>query len=144
MFRVRIQIGRPTRVVFAHLADVDNAPLWYRAVRRVDNPSGQPAELGRHVTFHRHIEGRHLVNDVEISELIPDACICFKSREGPTPFTYRYVLRSVADGTELVLEGEISGEGLPVPIALLGPAEQLFEHGMRINMEALKRWIEAT
>src|SRR5215813_15427979 len=142
MFRVRIQIARPTKVVFAHLADVENAPRWYEAVRRVDNPSGRPAERGSRVTFHRQIGGRELVNEVEIIEFVPDACICFEARDGPTPFTYRYLLRPVADGTELTLQGEISGEGLPGLIASLGLAERLFARGMRINLEALKRWIE--
>jgi hypothetical protein len=38
MFEVRLRIDRPPEVVFAHLADVANAPRWYEAVRRVDNP----------------------------------------------------------------------------------------------------------
>lgn len=144
MFRVRIQIAHPPQVVFAHLADVENAPLWYEAVRRVDNPSGRPVALGAHVTFHREIGGRPLANCVEIAEFVPNACICFQSREGPTPFTYRYVLRPADGGTELTLEGEISGDGLPGPAALLGPlASQFFERGMRTNLEALRRWIEA-
>lgn len=143
MFHVRIQIARPPDVVFAHLADVGNAPRWYEAVRRVDIPAGQSIALGAHVTFHREIAGKPLVNDIEVTEFVPDASICFKSRKGPTPFTYRYVLRPVADGTELTLEGEISGKGIPGLLGLLGAPERLFAHGMKINMEALKRWIEA-
>ena len=42
MFRIRIHIARPPQVVFAYLADVENAPRWYEAIQRVDNPSGQP------------------------------------------------------------------------------------------------------
>ena len=143
MFEVKLQIDRPPRVVFAHLADVESAPRWYEAVRRVDNPSGRSVERGTHVTFHRRIAGRDLTNDVELNEFRPDACICFTTRDGPTPFTYRYDLQPVGGGTELTLKGEISGEGLPGPLALLGPlVERSFARGMRINLEALKRWIE--
>ena len=144
MFEIRLQIDRPPEVVFDHLADVESAPRWYEAVRRVDNPSGRPAERGTHVTFHRRIAGRDLTNDVELSEFRPDACISFTSRDGPTLFTYRYGLRPVGGGTELTLKGEISGEGVPGPLALLRPlAERAFARGMRINLEALKGWIES-
>ena len=111
MFQIRIQIARPPQVVFAHLADVESAPLWYEAVRRVDNPSGRSAGLGTHITFHREIGRQPLVNDVEITEFAPEVAIGFTSRSGPTPFTYRYILRPAAHDageTELTLKGEIS------------------------------------
>jgi hypothetical protein len=92
----------------------------------------------------RRIAGRDLVNDVEISEFRPGPSPCLTARDGPTPFTCRYEPQPVDGGTQLTLEGEISGEGLPGPLALLGPlAERAFARGMRINLEALKRWIES-
>lgn len=70
--------------------------------------------------------------------------ITFASINGPTPFRYHYRLASIPGGTRLTLDGQISAEGLTGPAAHLGGlAERLFERGMKTNLGALKRIIEA-
>ena len=82
-------------------------------------------------------------NEVEVSELEVNESVTLRSLSGPTPFTYRYRLEPAGAGTRLVLEGEISGEGLAGPAALLAPlAGAFFKRGMAVNLRALKSHLE--
>jgi hypothetical protein len=83
------------------------------------------------------------INDVEVTEFVPNSVFTLASRSGPTPFTYRYRLSPQGKNTQLRLEGEISGEGLGRGFALVAPfAERLFERGMRANLATLKQILE--
>ena len=89
--------------------------------------------------------GGRAVNEVEVTELVPNEVFTLASRSGPTPFTYRYRLAPLAGGgTRLRLEGEISGEGLGGALSLLAPlGPSLFARGMRTNLRTFKALIEA-
>ena len=88
--------------------------------------------------------GGRAVNEVEVTELVPNEVFTLASRSGPTPFTYRYRLAPLAGGTRLRLEGEISGESLGGALSLLAPlAPSLFARGMRTNLRTFKALLEA-
>lgn len=93
--------------------------------------------------MYRDLPGGPALNDVSITKHAEGEEVVFTSLSGPTPFTYRYLVRPARDTTRLILEGTISAAGLTGPAALLGPlAERLFRGGMRDNLGALKQLLE--
>ena len=91
------------------------------------------------------LPGGEAHNTVEITEHEAQRRVTLESRDGPTPFRYRYTLQPRPGGaTSIILDGRISGAGLPGPIGHLGPlATELFRHGMRRNLDELRRIIES-
>jgi hypothetical protein len=145
MFVIETEIGRDAATVFTRLARVEDTPLWYSAVERVERLAAGPIGAGSMFRLHRKLPGGPAINDVEIVDYVPSSLFAMVSRNGPTPFAYRYSLSPGADGgTLLKLEGEISGAGLSGAASLLAPlAPVLFERGMRTNLAAFKRLVEA-
>jgi uncharacterized protein YndB with AHSA1/START domain len=146
MFVIEIDINRAPELVFGRLARAEDTPRWYSAVQRVDQVANSPPGLGARYRFTRELPSGPTVNEVEVTEYQQPTVYTLKSRSGPTPFTYRYVLApNAAGGTRLRLEGEISGEGIGGPLALLAPlASKLFERGMRTNLASFKRLVEGS
>ncbi len=143
MFTIEMTIARPVREVFAKLARVENAPLWYSAVTSVHRLDNGPVGTGARFLFRRKLGSGEAVNDVEVTAFEPDRMLELSSVSGPTPFVYRYELEPSAQGARLRLGGTISGEGLAGPMAFLKPlAEKFFQRGMIDNLETLKRLIE--
>lgn len=143
-FQISLDIHRSPSDVFAFVADFRNMPRWYDAVERVTATTA--ASTGQGARFHmvRSLPGTRAYNDVEVTSFQPDEEVTFASINGPTPFRYHYRLAPAPGGTRLTLDGRISAEGLTGPAAHLGGlAERLFERGMRTNLGALKRIIEA-
>jgi uncharacterized membrane protein len=143
-FQISLDIHRPSSDVFAFVADFQNMPTWYDAVERVTATTAASAGKGTRFHMVRALPGGRAYNDVEVTSYQPNEEITFASINGPTPFRYHYRLEPIAGGTRLILEGQISAEGLTGPAAHLGGlAERLFEHGMKTNLRALRRIIEA-
>ena len=141
-FTLTLDIAAPPRRVFDFVADFTTMPRWYSAVQRVDRMDGDGA-LGTRYRVHRTLPGGPATNEVAITELSDGEAITFTSLDGPTPFTYRYLVHAAGAGTRLTLEGSISGQGLSGPAALLAPfAEGLFQRGMRDNLGVLARILE--
>lgn len=141
-FTLDLEIATPLEKVFDFIADFTNTPKWYSAVQRVERVSGS-GRLGTLYEVHRQLPSGAVVNTVAVTSYIEGQEITFASVEGPTPFTYRYQVRSTPNGTTLELEGSISADGLPGPARLLGPlAERLFKNGMRENLGALKQILQ--
>ncbi len=144
MFSIEMMIARPVREVFANLARVENAPLWYSAVTSVHRFGDGPVGVGTRILFRRKLGSGETVNEVEVTAFEPDRILELSSVSGPTPFVYRYELRPSAGGTDLRLKGRISGDGLTGPAALFKPlAERFFHHGMVENLRTLKHLVEA-
>ena len=145
MFTIEIDIERPLDIVFGYLAQVENTPQWYSAVEHADKTTPGPISVGARYRFLRRLPSGTEVNDVEVTEFVPDSLMTLASSSGPTPFTYRYSLSPHGKVTRLRLEGEISGDGLSHGLALLAPfAQRFFERGMRANLATLKRRLENT
>jgi uncharacterized protein YndB with AHSA1/START domain len=143
-FQIPLDIHRSPSEVFAFVADFQNMPKWYDAVERVTATTATSAGQGARFHMVRSLPGGRVHNDVEVTSFQPNEEITFTSISGPTPFRYHYRLEPIPGGTRLTLEGQISTEGLTGPAAHLGGlAERLFERGMRTNLRALKRIIEA-
>jgi uncharacterized protein YndB with AHSA1/START domain len=141
-FELTVDIAAPAPRVFAFVADFTTMPRWYSAVRRVERVDGTGG-VGTRYEVHRDLPGGPALNEVAITSLADGQEVTFTSLSGPTPFTYRYRVEPRRDATRLVLEGTISGAGLPGPAGLLGPlAEKLFKRGMRDNIGTLATILE--
>jgi uncharacterized membrane protein len=141
-FELTVDIAAPAPRVFAFVADFTTMPRWYSAVRRVERVDGAGG-VGTRYEVHRDLPGGPALNEVAITGLADGEEVTFTSLSGPTPFTYRYRVEPRGDATRLVLEGTISGAGLPGPAGLLGPlAEKLFKRGMRDNIGTLATILE--
>jgi uncharacterized protein YndB with AHSA1/START domain len=153
-FRLTVDIRRPPVEVFAFIAEPRNMPQWYSAVDHVtqttDGANGTNGTNGTngigaryHVT--RSLPSGRVTNDVEVTEHEHDRVVTLESRAGPTPFRYRYEVQPSGAGTRLALDGQISGAGLPGPVARVDPlATQLFKRGMRQNLDKLRQVVEAS
>lgn len=144
-FQLTIDIDRPLTEVFGFIAEPRNMPKWYDAVDNVTPTTEGPTGLGARYRVTRSLPSGQAHNDVEITDHEINRSITLESRDGPTPFRYRYDIRPSQRGTLLTLDGRITSTGLPGPLAELdGIATHLFKRGMRQNLTTLKRIIEAS
>jgi uncharacterized membrane protein len=143
VFQLTVEITAPADQVFDYVADFTTMPRWYSAVRSVRR-LGDGSGVGGRYEVLRELPGGPARNEVEVTSFEPGREITFTSTAGPTPFVYQYVVDGAAGGSRLTLNGQISGEGLPGPAALLGAvAERLFANGMRHNLTDLRALVEA-
>ena len=144
-FKLDIQIDRDAGTVFGVLSDVRVMPLWYEAVKEVVPLTPVQTGLGARYAIKRTLPGGPVENEVAVTEYEQDRVFTIESMHGPTPFRYRYALEPAAQQTRLVLDGRITGEGLPGPLAHIDAlATQLFKRGMAENLRALRRLIEGS
>jgi uncharacterized membrane protein len=144
-FAIDIEIDRAPSVVFAFVSDMRRMPLWYEAVDQVDSLTPGAPAVGARYEIWRTLPGGRVRNEIAITEYEPDVRITVESVAGPTPFRYRYALESESAHTRVLLDGRITGEGLPGPLAHLGPlTTQLFKRGMGDNLRRLKGLIESS
>jgi uncharacterized protein YndB with AHSA1/START domain len=142
-FHLAIGIRRPPADVFAFIAEPQNMPRWYEAVQEVTKTTANPTGAGSRYEIVRSLPSGPAFNDVEVVEYTLNHQVTIESREGPTPFRYRYRVEPSQEGTTLTLDGSISSAGLPGPAAHLGQlATQLFKHGMKQNLHQLKQILE--
>ena len=143
-FNIEQEISRNPREVFAVLSDVSAMPLWYEAVKKVVALTPGVTGLSARFEIARTLPGGSVVNEVAVTEFVPEQCFAVESVSGPTPFRYRYTLEPATGMTRLRLEGRITGEGLPGPLAHIDTVvTQLFKRGMGDNLRKLKQLIEA-
>ena len=141
-FTLELDVAAAPEAVFRFVADFTTTPQWYSAVQRVEHVQGTGG-AGTRYTVHRRLPTGPVVNLVEVTSRTDGEEITFTSIDGPTPFSYRYRVRSAPHGARLELEGAISAAGLPAPARLLGPlAERVFARGMRENLGTLKGLLE--
>ena len=144
-FSIDIDIHRQARDVFAVLSDVRAMPRWYEAVKEVVPLTPGVSGLGAHYEIGRTLPGGPVRNEVAVTEYVVDQLFAIESLSGPTPFRYRYTLEPSAEKTRLRLEGQITGEGLPGPLAHVDLlVTQAFKRGMGDNLRKLRQLIEAT
>jgi uncharacterized protein YndB with AHSA1/START domain len=143
-FRLTIEINRPTADVFAFVAEPRTMPLWYEAVDEVDEMTAKTSTQGGKYRVTRSLPGGRAENIVDVTESTTRRAVTFESREGPTPFVYRYAVDPDGEGSLLTLDAEISSTGPGGPLAHLdGIATRAFKQGMRQNLEGLKQLVES-
>jgi len=144
-FNIDIDIDRDAHDVFAVLSDVHAMPRWYEAVKEVVPLTSGGPKLGARYKIGRTLPGGPVQNEVAVTEYVADQLFTIESVSGPTPFRYRYSLEPAAKRTKLRLEGEITGDGLPGPLAHVDVlVTQLFKRGMGDNLRKLSQLIETS
>jgi uncharacterized protein YndB with AHSA1/START domain len=144
-FRVTIDINRPAADVFAFVAEPRNMPRWYEAVERVVEVTPRTPRQAASYEITRSLPGGRTDNIVDVTESTLNLTVTFESRDGPTPFRYRYAIEPNGEGSLLTLDADISSAGLPGPLAHLDAvATRAFKQGMRHNLEGLKHLVEST
>lgn len=142
-FTIDIDVRAAPDDVFGFISDATRTPEWYEAVQDAKKITTGPVGEGTRFRFTRRLPQGEVANDVEVSEFDEPNLICFSSRTGPTPFTYRYRVEPTESGSRVELQGDITGEGLRGPAALLAPmAGTFFKRGMARNLETLKCRLE--
>jgi uncharacterized protein YndB with AHSA1/START domain len=143
-FSLTIAVEQPPAIVFAFIGEPTNMTRWYDAVDHVAMTPRQDIGLSATFEITRSLPGGRASNLVEIVEYESTRRVTLESRDGPTPFQYRYTLEPTASGTLLTLDGRITTAGLTGPAAHIEPlATQLFKRGMKHNLDVLKALVEA-
>ena len=137
-FQTSIHIRRPQDEVFGVIADPETYPHWnsaVQAVRPVGDDNGR-----RRYRMERQLPSGPADNLLEVVSATPPEEVVIRTGDPPTPFIYRYGLRSVNGGTELTVDAEVELEGLA---RLLGPlAGAAVKRGVDENFSTLKRLLE--
>lgn len=144
-FTIAIDIRRTPDVVFAYVSDVTMMTRWYEAVQQVRSLGTPATGVGARFEIARNLPGGPVRNEVAVTEYERDELFTLESLTGPTPFRYRYTLEPTRRGTRLQLEGQITGAGLPGPIARVDSVTtHLFKRGMGDNLQRLTQLVEAS
>jgi uncharacterized membrane protein len=132
-------IQRPSKDVFAFLADAENDPKWRPGVLDISRVSGE----GVGARYRQGVKGplgRRVAADIEITELMPNELIAFRAVEGPVRPAGRYELAPADGGTRVrfVLEAGVGGIK-----KLMAPMVQKQMQREVENLDRLKGVLEA-
>jgi uncharacterized protein YndB with AHSA1/START domain len=139
-FDTRVRIRRPIEDVFDYLSDPANFPDWNSAVRAVRAISQTPKDVGSTYSMERELPGGRAENELEIVALDSPREFTIRTTSGPTPFRYRYQLRSENGETIVSLDAEVELEGAAAFTAPL--ARRAVRKGVDDNFAALKKLLE--
>jgi carbon monoxide dehydrogenase subunit G len=95
-----VEIGRPREEVFAYLSDPVNMPEWQSGVSEVRKADE------RHFREVRHVLGREVPSEVEVTVLDPPRRFDLAVRSGPFAVDVSHTLETAAGGTRLRVAGE--------------------------------------
>jgi uncharacterized protein YndB with AHSA1/START domain len=140
-FQTSVRIHRPVEDVFDYLSDPGNLPHWNSAVRDVRPISISRREVGSTYSMKRELPSGSADNKLEILTLERPTQFAIRTTSGPTPFHYRYDLRSDNGETIVTLEAEVELEGAAALAAPL--ARRAVKRGVDDNFATLKKILEA-
>jgi len=135
-----VTIARPVEVVFAYVADGENAQRWRTGVLDIKRESGQ----GVGARYAQGVQGpmnRRIAADYEVTVVEPDRRIEFQTVAGPVRPHGRYDFEAVAGGTRVAfsLDARLGGlRGL-----VMGSAVQKTMNAEVRALDALKRVLES-
>jgi uncharacterized protein YndB with AHSA1/START domain len=140
-FETSVRIQRPIEEVFDYLSDPDNFPHWNSAVRDVRATSASTKAVGSTYSMERELPSGSAANELEIMALERPRQFAIRTTSGPTPFHYRYHLRSDNGETIVALDAEVQLEG---PAAFVAPlARRAVKRGVDDNFATLKTILES-
>ena len=140
-FQTSVRIHRPVEDVFDYLSDPGNFPHWNSAVLDVRPTSISTKEVGSTYSMKRELPSGSADNNLEVLALERPTQFAIRTTSGPTPFHYRYYLRSDNGATIVTLEAEVELEGAAAFAAPL--ARRVVRRGVDDNFATLKRILEA-
>jgi uncharacterized protein YndB with AHSA1/START domain len=139
---VSVTIDRPVEDVFAVLTNVENAPLWSRAIEESLITPG-PMRVGtRRRAVVPTFAGRTSENVMELTELEPDRRLVMRGISG-FPFEVRFALHLLPTGntTRLEWHGSFEPRGLLRPAGR--PIAAIFARALRKDLENLKSMMDS-
>ena len=119
-FENTVTIQRPTKEVFAFLADFENIPKWNYAIEDTSKTSAGPVAVGTRYRQTRSVPSRN-VESFEVTVFEPASRLAIHGQIGPFQATISYELEARAGATRLVNNVELDPSqamlGLAAPLA---------------------------
>ena len=141
-FQNTVTIARPTKEVFAFLADFGNIPAWNYAIARTVQTSPGPARVGATYRQTRTVP-RRSEEAFRVTKFAAPRRLAIKGQIGPFHATSSYLLEPAADGTRLTNHVQLEPSS-----ALLRPLGPLAVPGVKAavarNLGTLKQLLERT
>lgn len=107
-----ILINQPIEDVFAFMTNVENLPKWAALVLEAKQSSAGPLSVGTTQTQVAEFLGRRIETSLEVTEYEPNKKLSTKTTSGPLPMEIQYIFEPVAEGTRVVIKGNINAGGL--------------------------------
>ena len=139
---VRIELAVPIQCrpedVFELLTDLERLSEWQSSV--VESRADGPLAEGSRIVEKRHVLGRNVETELEVTAFDPPWKLTLKTLRGPVRFTIVHELVEDGDGTlvRVVAEGEAGGF-MKLARPLLA---RTAEHEMRRDFDRLKELAE--
>jgi uncharacterized protein YndB with AHSA1/START domain len=105
-FENTVTIQRPTKEVFAFLADFENIPKWNYAIEETHKVSAGPVAVGTRYRQTRSVPSRN-VEGFEVTVFEPARRLAMHGQIGPFQATISYELEARAGATRLVNKVEL-------------------------------------
>lgn len=110
--QVAVDIARPSREVFAYLADMGNNPVWQKGMVSCEWTSEVPIAVGSTYDQRARFLGRDIITSFEVSEYEPGRHIRILSTESTMPLDIARTVDPDGDGAcrvTAVIRGEPQG-----------------------------------
>jgi Polyketide cyclase / dehydrase and lipid transport len=135
-----IVIARPLPEVCGYAANPDNAPTWYRNIRKVEWKTTPPMRIGSRIGFVANFLGRQLSYTYEIVWWVPNEQLVMQTSNGPFPMQTTYLWQSASQGTRMILRNR----GTPVGFSKLVTPFLTFvmRAANRADLKRLKQLLE--
>ena len=105
------EIKRPVEEVFAYVTNFRNNAKWQPGlIESTQTPDG-PAQVGTKVKDVRNFVGQKLESVYEVTELVPNKKVVFKSAGGPIQFQFTQTFEAMPGGTKIVSAVEMEAGG---------------------------------
>jgi uncharacterized protein YndB with AHSA1/START domain len=138
-FTNEILIARPTEVVFAYLAQLENIPQWNYAIGETRRQSGGEVGIGT-VYLQRRTLPHPMQEELEITAFAPPRRLAFTGGFGPFHGTATYILAPT--GTSTLLTNEVALEAAGAQRLLGSLASRSIKNAVAVNLDVLRSLLE--
>lgn len=140
-FSNTVTIRRPPSEVFAYLADPTNLPKWNYAITSTQQVTSGPVGVGTRFRQTRSIP-RPGVEELEVTEFVPDRRLAFHGDVGPLTGTLVYEMEAVPEGTTLTNSADLEGRGA---LGILAPLAGIrVREAVAVNLDRLRELLESS
>ena len=140
-FSNTVTIRRPPSEVFAYLAEPANIPKWNYAITASQQVTPGPVGVGTRLRQTRSIP-RPGVEELEVTEFVPDRRLAFHGDAGPLTGTLVYETEAVPEGTRLTNWADLEGRGA---LGVLAPlASTRVREAVAVNLDRLRERLESS
>ena len=143
LVKTEIIIDVPLNLVYAYVADPDNAPEWYENIDSMTWITDKKVVQGAKMDFRARFMGRELAYTYEITQLIPNEIMVMATNEGPLAMTTVYEWSKVDEGRTrflLINKGEPKGfakVAKPLMSTMMAKANKKDLENLKIILEAV-------